>query len=209
MGVGHWAWLILTYGVLLFDSLTGVEMSVYAIAQLKITDRATYDRYQAKFMGVMKHFQGRVLATDEKPQVIEGEWERDKVVLLSFPNEKAGVDRVAGVSGDFKRSQGRFRGGGAAGEGNRQVDSRILMSNGSESQPRMKRILQSRSVSRADPSGPIWLLKKAQPNLRTSRDGNSQWGHFDRKGSGNFEVCLLKFAGHESILVDLFAQYSL
>jgi uncharacterized protein (DUF1330 family) len=61
---------------------------VYAIAQLKITDRAAYDRYQAKFMGAMKRFQGRVLATDESPQVIE-EWDRDKVVLLSFPDEKA------------------------------------------------------------------------------------------------------------------------
>ena len=64
-------------------------MSVYAIAQLKITDRAAYDRYQAKFMGVMKRYQGRVLAADESPQVIEGEWERDKVVLLSFPDEAA------------------------------------------------------------------------------------------------------------------------
>jgi uncharacterized protein (DUF1330 family) len=64
-------------------------MSVYAIAQLKITDRAAYDRYQAKFMGVMKRYQGRVLAADEKPLVIEGEWERDKVVLLSFPDEAA------------------------------------------------------------------------------------------------------------------------
>jgi len=62
-------------------------MSVYAIAQLKITDREAYDRYQAKFMGVMKRFQGRVLAADESPQVIEGEWERDKVVVLSFPDE--------------------------------------------------------------------------------------------------------------------------
>lgn len=64
-------------------------MSVYAIAQLKITDRAAYDRYQAKFMGVMKRYQGRVLAADEKPQVIEGKWERDKVVMLSFPDEAA------------------------------------------------------------------------------------------------------------------------
>ena len=62
---------------------------VYAIAQLTISDRATYDRYQAKFMGVMKRYQGRVLAADENPQVIEGSWEREKVVLLSFPDEKA------------------------------------------------------------------------------------------------------------------------
>ena len=41
-------------------------MSVYAIAQLKITDRAAYDRYQAKFMGVMKRYKGRLLAADEK-----------------------------------------------------------------------------------------------------------------------------------------------
>jgi uncharacterized protein (DUF1330 family) len=64
-------------------------MNVYAIAQLKITDRATYDRYQAKFLGVMKRFQGRVLAADESPKVIEGKWERDKVVVLSFPDEAA------------------------------------------------------------------------------------------------------------------------
>ncbi|HET8888156.1 MAG TPA: DUF1330 domain-containing protein [Candidatus Angelobacter sp.] len=64
-------------------------MSVYAIAQLKITDRAAYDRYQSRFMGVMKQFRGRVLAADEGPKVIEGKWDRDKVVLLSFPDEAA------------------------------------------------------------------------------------------------------------------------
>lgn len=60
---------------------------VYAIAQLTITDRATYDRYQARFMGVMKKFKGRVLAADEHPRVVEGSWDREKVVLLEFPDE--------------------------------------------------------------------------------------------------------------------------
>ncbi len=60
---------------------------VYAIAQLTIFDRATYDRYQARFMGVMKKFKGRVLAADEHPQVVEGSWDREKVVLLEFPDE--------------------------------------------------------------------------------------------------------------------------
>jgi uncharacterized protein (DUF1330 family) len=62
-------------------------MMVYAIAQLSITDRATYDRYQSKFMSVMKRFKGRVLAADESPKVVEGAWDREKVVLLSFPDE--------------------------------------------------------------------------------------------------------------------------
>lgn len=60
---------------------------VYAIAQLKITDRVTYDRYQAKFMGVIKRYHGRVLAADESPRIVEGTWDRDKVVLLSFQDE--------------------------------------------------------------------------------------------------------------------------
>lgn len=78
-------------------------MSVYAIAQLKITDRAAYDRYQAKFMGVMKRFQGRVLAADEKPQVIEGEWERTRLSCCPFP-----MRRRSG-SGRIHRSIRRFQ----------------------------------------------------------------------------------------------------
>ena len=62
---------------------------VYAIAQLSITDRATYNRYQSRFMSVMSRFKGRVLAADESPLVVEGAWDRDKVVLLSFPDEAA------------------------------------------------------------------------------------------------------------------------
>jgi uncharacterized protein (DUF1330 family) len=62
---------------------------VYAIAQLTITDRATYDRYQQRFMGVMKRFKGQVLAADESPTVVEGAWDRQKVVLLAFPDEAA------------------------------------------------------------------------------------------------------------------------
>lgn len=64
-------------------------MAVYAIAQLTITDRAAYDRYQSRFMEVMSHYKGRVLAADENPKVIEGQWDREKVVLLSFPEEAA------------------------------------------------------------------------------------------------------------------------
>ena len=64
-------------------------MTVYVIAQLKMTDRATYDRYQARFFDVFKKFQGRLLSADEQPAVLEGEWDRDKLVLMSFPDEAA------------------------------------------------------------------------------------------------------------------------
>ncbi|MHA7653385.1 DUF1330 domain-containing protein [Mycobacterium sp. ML4] len=61
-------------------------MTVYAIAQLKFTDRAAYDRYQARFMDVFRRYAGTVLAADESPEVVEGEWDREKVVLMSFPD---------------------------------------------------------------------------------------------------------------------------
>ncbi|MGV0581060.1 DUF1330 domain-containing protein [Mycolicibacterium elephantis] len=62
-------------------------MTVYAIAQLKFTDRNAYDRYQARFMEVFRQHAGTLLAADEAPQVVEGRSDREKVVLMSFPDE--------------------------------------------------------------------------------------------------------------------------
>jgi uncharacterized protein (DUF1330 family) len=62
-------------------------VTVYAIAQLRFTDRAAYDRYQIRFMDVFRRYRGTLLAADESPQLVEGQWDRDKVVLMSFPDE--------------------------------------------------------------------------------------------------------------------------
>jgi uncharacterized protein (DUF1330 family) len=64
-------------------------VTVYAIAQLRFTDRAAYDRYQARFMDVFRLHRGTLLAADESPQVVEGQSDREKVVLMSFPDEAA------------------------------------------------------------------------------------------------------------------------
>jgi len=64
-------------------------MTVYAIAQIEIFNREAYDRYQAKFWDVFKQFDGSLLVNDENPKLLEGEWEKDKVVLMSFPNEES------------------------------------------------------------------------------------------------------------------------
>ncbi len=62
-------------------------MTVYAIVQLSIADRATYSRYQERFLALIRQFKCAVLAADEHPQVVEGSWDREKVVLLSFPDK--------------------------------------------------------------------------------------------------------------------------
>ena len=38
-------------------------------------------------MEVFQRYSGTLLAADEAPQVVEGQWERDKVVVMSFPDE--------------------------------------------------------------------------------------------------------------------------
>jgi uncharacterized protein (DUF1330 family) len=62
-------------------------VTVYAIAQLRFTDRAAYDRYQMRFLDVFRRYHGTLLAADERPRVVEGSWDREKVVLMSFPDE--------------------------------------------------------------------------------------------------------------------------
>jgi uncharacterized protein (DUF1330 family) len=84
-------------------------VTVYAIAALKFTDRDAYNRYQAAFMEVFRRYSGTLLAADETPQVIEGDWDREKVVLMSFPNEAA--FREWAESPDYQRISGDRRAG--------------------------------------------------------------------------------------------------
>lgn len=88
-------------------------MTVYALAQLRIHDAESYNRYQAHFMPVLQKYNGRLLAADDAPRVLEGQWwDRDKVVLLQFEDAAAfqvwanspeykeiAKDRVAGADG--------------------------------------------------------------------------------------------------------------
>ena len=64
------------------------RVTVYAIAQLTIHDRVRYQRYVAAFMPVLTRYGGRLLAADEHPEVTEGQWDGDKVVLMAFPDRE-------------------------------------------------------------------------------------------------------------------------
>jgi uncharacterized protein (DUF1330 family) len=65
-------------------------MSVYALAQLRIHDKARYDRYMSRFMPVLEKYNGVLLAADEAPRVLEGQWwDRNKVVLMEFADAAA------------------------------------------------------------------------------------------------------------------------
>lgn len=95
-------------------------MTVYIIAQLKFTRRELYSRYAAAFPAVFKKFKGALIAADENIEILEGQWDRDKVVMLSFPDEASALefhsspeyqaiaaDRKAGTDGIVLLVQGR------------------------------------------------------------------------------------------------------
>jgi uncharacterized protein (DUF1330 family) len=64
-------------------------MTVYIVAQLRFTDRERYERYQARFMDIFRKFDGRLLAADESPALLEGRSDVEKLVMMSFPDEAA------------------------------------------------------------------------------------------------------------------------
>ena len=66
--------------------------------------------------GVFKKFKGKLLVADAHPVVLEGEWPRDKVVIMEFPDDAAAqefqnapeyqeisVDRKAGADASCAR----------------------------------------------------------------------------------------------------------
>jgi uncharacterized protein (DUF1330 family) len=60
------------------------------LAQLRIHDRERYGRYMARFMPVLEKYNGRLLAADDAPRVLEGAWwDRNKVVLMAFDDATA------------------------------------------------------------------------------------------------------------------------
>lgn len=59
-------------------------MSVYAVAQFRIDDRERYERYASGFMATLQPYHGKLLVADESPEVIEGDWRPDKVVIIEF-----------------------------------------------------------------------------------------------------------------------------
>ncbi|HYD89692.1 MAG TPA: DUF1330 domain-containing protein [Vitreimonas sp.] len=65
-------------------------MTVYALAQLRIHDAERYGRYMSRFMPVLEKYNGKLLAADETPRVLEGQWwDRNKIVLMEFADKDA------------------------------------------------------------------------------------------------------------------------
>ncbi len=64
-------------------------MPVYAIAQGRVENREMLNEYVAKALPTIQSGGGRLLGFDESPEVVEGQVEHPRTVILEFPSREA------------------------------------------------------------------------------------------------------------------------
>ena len=64
-------------------------MATWFVAELEIHDRERYSQYEAGFLEIFQKYEGQLIAVDEAPRVIEGEWPHTRTVILKFPDDDA------------------------------------------------------------------------------------------------------------------------
>lgn len=62
-------------------------MSYYFVAQIQIQDEEEYKKYLSGADEVFRKFNGKYLAVDENPAVLEGEWTYGRMVIIEFPEQ--------------------------------------------------------------------------------------------------------------------------
>jgi len=62
-------------------------MSAYFIANIAIHDEKEYAKYCDAVEDVFRQFNGKYLAIDENPEVLEGQWAYSRLVLIEFPDK--------------------------------------------------------------------------------------------------------------------------
>ncbi len=61
-------------------------MPAYLIADVDVTDAETYDRYRREVPASLEAFGGRFLVRGGDVQVVEGDWQPFRLVILEFPD---------------------------------------------------------------------------------------------------------------------------
>ncbi len=70
------------------EKLQGTNVAKYLIAQINIHDRNEYGRYEAGFVEIFSQYHPKMLAVDEAPESLEGEWSYTRTVLIEFPTDE-------------------------------------------------------------------------------------------------------------------------
>ncbi len=61
-------------------------MAAYLIADTNITDPERYEEYKRQVSPLVERFGGRYVARGGRHEVLEGDWQPTRVVVLEFPD---------------------------------------------------------------------------------------------------------------------------
>jgi uncharacterized protein (DUF1330 family) len=61
-------------------------MAIYVLASITVNDRDSYEEYKQKVPSIIAQYGGRYLVRGAKGEIIEGNWEDKRSILLEFPN---------------------------------------------------------------------------------------------------------------------------
>ena len=64
-------------------------MAAYLIADVDVTDAATFDEYKREVPATEARHGGRYLARGGATKVLEGDWDPHRLVIVEFPNMAA------------------------------------------------------------------------------------------------------------------------
>jgi uncharacterized protein (DUF1330 family) len=59
-------------------------MAVYAVVNVRVTDPARYEEYRAEAPATIERYGGRYLARGGAVEVLEGDWNPQRLVVLEF-----------------------------------------------------------------------------------------------------------------------------
>jgi uncharacterized protein (DUF1330 family) len=62
-------------------------MKSYFFAQITIFDTMKYEKYLDGFDKVFDKYNGKVIAVDDNPTLLEGSWNHTRFVVIEFPGE--------------------------------------------------------------------------------------------------------------------------
>lgn len=62
-------------------------MSCYFLAQIKINDQEEYQKYLNRCDEVFARYKGEYMAVNGNPQVLEGNWDYSRTVIIRFRSE--------------------------------------------------------------------------------------------------------------------------
>lgn len=85
------------------------DVPVYMVVNLRITDSATYRKYEKGFFPLLKKYAGEFVTYDDKPINFEGEAPRSgRMIIFKFPSEQAARNWYADVDyqaiSEFRRA---------------------------------------------------------------------------------------------------------